>query len=86
MQLRFFLSETLLNNAFNYFIQLFGYVLVCSVINAMIINAVKHQKVTKLLNYVTNSSMQHTMSMAYVRIYTQQSIFFHKLSSDLSPE
>ena len=26
--------------------------------------------------------MQHQMLMAYVRIYTQQSIFFHKLSSD----
>ena len=26
--------------------------------------------------------MKHKMSMAYVRIYTQQSIFFHKVSSD----
>ena len=26
--------------------------------------------------------MMHKMVMAYVRIYTQQSIFFHKLSSD----
>ena len=26
--------------------------------------------------------MQHKMSMAYVRKYTQQSIFFHKFSSD----
>ena len=53
----------------------------CSVINAVVINAVKHQKVTKTLNNVINSSMQHKMSMAYVRIYTQQCIFFHKLSS-----
>ena len=26
--------------------------------------------------------MKHKMLMAYVRIYTQQSIFFHKLSPD----
>ena len=53
-----------------------------SVINAVIINPVKHQKVTKTLKKVINSSMKHNMSMAYVRIYTQQSIFFHKVSSD----
>ena len=44
--------------------------------------AVKHQKVTKTLNHVINSSMQHKLLMAYVRIYTQQCIFFYKWSSD----
>ena len=33
-----------------------------------------HQKVTKTLNKVINSSMKHKMLMAYIRIYTQQSI------------
>ena len=72
----------MLHRAINYFIEHFGYFLVCSVINAEIINAVKHQKVTTTLNNVINSSMRHKMSVAYVRIYTQQSIFLHKLSSD----
>ena len=74
----------MLHRAIDYFIERFGYFLVCSVINAVIINAVKHQKVTKTLSNVSNSSMQHKMLMAYmyVRIYTQQSIFFHKLSSE----
>ena len=71
-----------LHRVINYFIERFGYFLVCSVINAVIINAVKHQKVTKTLNNAINSSMQHKMSIACVRIYTQQCIFFKKLSSD----
>ena len=33
-------------------------------------------------NNVIDSSMRHKMSVAYVRIYTQQSIFFHELSLD----
>ena len=74
--------HVMLHWAINYFIERFGYFLVCSVINVVIINAVKHQKVTKTLNNVINSSMRHKMSVAYVRIYTQQSIFFHKLSLD----
>ena len=37
----------MLHRAINYFIERFGYFLVCSVINAVIINAVKHQKLTK---------------------------------------
>ena len=41
-----------------------------------------HQNVTNTLNKVINSSMKHNMSMAYVRIYTQQSTFFHKVSSN----
>ena len=72
----------MLHRAINYFIERFGYFLVCSVINAVIINAVKHQNVTKTLNNVIDSSMRHKMSVAYVRIYTQQSIFFHELSLD----
>ena len=75
---RFFL----LHRAINYFIERFCYFLVCSVINAVIINAVNHQQVTKTLNNVIDSSMRHKMSVAYVRIYTQQSIFFHELSLD----
>ena len=67
----------MLHRAINYFIERFGYCLVCSVINA-----VKHQKVTKMLNNVIDSSMRHKMSVAYVIIYTQQSIFFHELSLD----
>ena len=63
----------MLHRAINYFIERFGYFLVCSVINAVIINAVKHQ-VTKTLNNVIDSSMRHKMSVAHVRIYTQQSI------------
>ena len=51
-------------------------------INYNSINYRTHQKVTKTPNNVINSSMKHKMSMAYVRIYTQQSIFFHGLSSD----
>ena len=47
----------------NHFIERSGYFLVCSVMNAVIINAVKHQKVTKTLNNVIYSSMQHKMSM-----------------------
>ena len=54
----------------------------CFSINYHRINYRTHQKVTKTLNEVINSSMKHKMSMAYVRIYTQQCIFFHKLSSD----
>ena len=42
----------MLHRAINYFIERFGYFLVCSVINAVIINAVKHQKVTKSFNKV----------------------------------
>ena len=61
----------MLHRAINYFIERFGYILVCSVINAVISNVVNHQKVTKTLNNVINSSMQHKMSMVYVRIYTQ---------------
>ena len=76
------LRHFMLHRAINYFIEHFGYFLVCSVINAEIINAVKHQKVTTTLNNVINSSMRHKISVAYVRIYTQQSIFLHKLSSD----
>ena len=72
----------MLHRAINYCIERFGYFLVCFVIKTVIINAVKHQKITKTLNNVINSSMQHKMSMAYVRIYTQQSIFFYNLSSD----
>ena len=72
----------MLHRAINYFIERFGYFLVCSVINAVKINAVKHQKVTKTLNNVIDSSMRHKMSVAYVRIYAQQSIFFHELSLD----
>ena len=72
----------MLHRAINYFIERFGYFLVCSVINAVISNAVKHQKVTKTLNNVIDSSMRHKMSVAYVRINTQQSIFFHELSLD----
>ena len=41
-----------------------------------------HQKVIKTLNNVINCSMKHEMSMAYVRIYTQQSLSVHKLSSN----
>ena len=67
----------MLHRAINYFIERFGYFLVC-----FVINAVKHQNVTKTLNNVIDSSMQHKMSVAYVRIYTQQSIFFHELSLD----
>ena len=58
----------MLHRAINYFIERFGYFLVCSLITAVIIFAVKHQKVTKTLNYVIDSSVQHKMSMAYVRI------------------
>ena len=47
----------------------------CSVIKTVIINAVKHLKVTKMLNDVTNSSMQHKMSMAYLRIYTHNNAY-----------
>ena len=72
----------MLHRVINYFIERFGYFLVCSVINAVIINAVKDQKVTKTLNNVIDSSMRHKMLVAYVRIYTQQSIFFHELSLD----
>ena len=72
----------MLHRAINYFIERFGYSLACSVINAVIINAVKHQKVTKTHSNVIDSSMRHKMSVAYVRIYTQQSIFFHELSLD----
>ena len=56
----------MLHRAINYFIERFGNFF------GSVINAVKHQKVTKTLNNVINSSMQHKMSMAYVRIYTQQ--------------
>ena len=45
-------------------LSVFGYFLVCSVINAVIINTVKHQKVTKTLNNVIAGSMQHKMSVA----------------------
>ena len=58
-------------------LSVFGYFLVFHSINYR-----THQKVTKTLNKVINSSMKNKMSMAYVRIYTQQSIFFHKLSED----
>ena len=72
----------MLHRAINFFIECFGYFFVCSVINAVIITAVKHQKVTKTLNNVIDTSMRHKMSVAYVRIYTQHSIFFHELSLD----
>ena len=52
------------------------------VLSVIINAAVKHQKVTKTLHNVIDSSMRHKMSVAYVRIYTQQSIFFHELSLD----
>ena len=67
----------MLHRAINYIIERFGYFLVFHSINYR-----THQKVTKALNKVINSSMKNKMSMAYVRIYTQQSIFFHKVSSD----
>ena len=38
------------HRAINYLLSVFGKLLVCSVINAVIINAVKHQNVTKTLN------------------------------------
>ena len=63
-------------------LSIFGYFLVFHSINYHSINYITHQKVTKTLNKVINSSMKHKISMAYVRIYTQQSIFFHKLSSN----
>ena len=66
----------MLHRAINYFIERFW------LLFGVFFNAVKHQKITKTLNNVINSSMQHKMSMAYVRIYTQPCIFFHKLSSD----
>ena len=72
----------MLHWAINYIIERFGYFLVFHSINYHGINYRTHQKVTKTLNKVINSSMKHKMSMAYVRIYTQQSIFFHKVSSD----
>ena len=65
------------HRAINYIIERFGYFLVFHSIYYR-----THQKVTKTLNKVINSSMKHKISMAYVRIYTQQSIFFHKVSSD----
>ena len=59
----------MLHQTINYFTERFGYFLVCSVINAVIINAVKHQKVNKMLNNVIDSSMRwHKMLVAYVRI------------------
>ena len=61
------------HRAINYIIECFGYFLVFHSIYYR-----THQKVTKTLNKVINSSMKHKMSMAYVRIYTQQSIFFIK--------
>ena len=70
------------HRAINYIIERFGYFLVFHSINYHSIYYRTHQKVTKTLNKVINSSMKHKMSMAYVRIYTQQSIFFHKVSSD----
>ena len=60
----------------------FGYLLVFHSINYHSIYYRSHQKVTKTLNNVINSPMKHKMSMAYVRIYTQQSILFHELSFD----
>ena len=72
----------MLHRAINYIIVRFGYFLVFHNINYHSINYKTHQQVTKTLNKVINSSMKHKMSMAYVRIYTQQSIFFHKVSSD----
>ena len=75
--------QFMLHWAINYIIERFWlYFLVFHNINYHSINYRTHQKVTKTLNKVINSSMKHKMSMAYVRIYTQQSIFFHKLSSD----
>ena len=65
------------HRAINYIIECFGYFLVFHSIYYR-----THQKVTKTLNKVINSSMKHKMLMAYVRIYTQQSIFFHKVPSD----
>ena len=67
----------MLHRSINYIIERFGYFLVFHSINYR-----THQKVPKTLNKVINSSMKHKMSMAYVRIYTQQSIFVHKVSSD----
>ena len=55
----------MLHRAINYFIERFGYFLVCSVMSVVIINGVTHQKGTKTLNNVIKSS-QHKMSMAYV--------------------
>ena len=49
-------------------IERFGYFLVFHSINYR-----THQKVTKTLNKVINSSMKHKMSMAYVRIYRHTS-------------
>ena len=72
----------MLHRAINYTVRRFGYFLVFQSINYHIINYRTHQKVTKTLNKQINSSMKHKMTMAYVRIYTQQSIFFHKVSSD----
>ena len=73
----------MLHRAINYIIEHFGYFLVFrSINNYYSIYYRTHQNVTKTRNKVVNSSMEHTMSMAYVRIYTQQSIFFHKVSSD----
>ena len=68
----------MLTYAFNYIIERFGYFLVFHSINYHNINYRTHQKVTKTLNKVINSSMKHKMSMAYVRfIHTTKHIFFH---------
>ena len=70
------------HRAINYIIERFGYFLVFHSSNYHSIYYRTDQKVTKTLNNVIDSSMKHKMSMAYARIYTQQSIFFHKVSSD----
>ena len=54
----------MLHRAIDYIMERFGYFLVCSLINVVIIIAVKHQQVTNMLNNVINSSMQHKMSIA----------------------
>ena len=59
----------MLHRAINYFIERFGYFFVSSVIIA-----VKHQKITKTLNNVINSSMQHQMLMACQNIHTTMHI------------
>ena len=61
----------MLHRAINYFIERFGYFSVCSVM----LNAVKHQKVTKTLNHVINSSMQHKLLMAYMSEYTHNNVY-----------
>ena len=43
-------EDFMLHRAINYLLSVLGYFLVCSAIGAVIIDAVKHQKVTKVLN------------------------------------